>query len=173
MSSRQVQMFVAGLAALASVAAGVFVFVAGPPTKPPPKQDLVRTQQINKLFYLATRSNQEIDQLTAQVDRLSRPSQASRLAATIDGIQRKLKQTRQSVTDLGSAVLDNPAKAVRVTLLQRDLKNQAAQHTDQLQAVRADIDRQYDLMKWVIGTLALGIVGMLLTVIVPALRSSS
>lgn len=68
------------------------------------------------------------------------------------------------------AVLEDAQKAVRVALLQRDLKNAQVQIDARFDSVDTDVGRQYDLMKWVIGTLVVGILGMVLTVIVPAWR---
>ena len=109
----------------------------------------------------------------AQLDGLAKPSDSTRVAAQLAGLERRLRQIGGDLRDLQDAVLEDPAKAVQFTLLRRDLSSQTTQSRAQLASVRGDIDRQYDLMKWVIGTLFVGIAGMVLAVVVPALRRSA
>jgi len=80
------------------------------------------------------------------------------MSATIDNLDKDM-------TALQSAVLEDPVKALELPLLRRDLENARVANDAGVQSVKADIERQYDLMKWLVGTFALGMLGMLATVL--------
>jgi len=61
------------------------------------------------------------------------------------------------------AVLDNPAKALQLTLLSREMDNLKANYQSNLESTRQEIGRIYDLNKWFIGlmfTMAIGLLSL-------------
>ena len=61
------------------------------------------------------------------------------------------------------AVLDNPAKALQLTLLSREMDNLKANYQSSLESTRQEIGRIYDLNKWFIGlmfTMAIGLLSL-------------
>jgi uncharacterized coiled-coil protein SlyX len=117
------------------------------------------------------RQKGDIAELRSALTRLSRPTPGSAVARRIATVESALRRQRREVATLNDAIVESPAKALQMPLLRRDLTNQAAASRDAIAAVQGDIDRQYDLMKWVIGSLFVGILGMMLTVVVPALKA--
>jgi hypothetical protein len=83
---------------------------------------------------------------------------------------RQVGAVGRKLTTLEGVILQDPVKAVRFTLLTHDLARDREQNASDIANVQAQVDRQYDLMKWVIGTLAVGIIGVVSAVVVPALR---
>lgn len=63
----------------------------------------------------------------------------------------KVRQVDQEVSALQDAILRDPAKALEVPLLRRDIESSQLANQAALATVRQDIDRQYDLMKWICG----------------------
>lgn len=61
------------------------------------------------------------------------------------------------------AVLDNPAKALQLTLLSREMNNLKANYQSDFESMRQEIGRIYDLNKWFIGlmfTMAIGLLSL-------------
>jgi uncharacterized small protein (DUF1192 family) len=115
---------------------------------------------------LSTRFNlvsQEVQRLKSEVNNLQKPTSQGRLAAQVSGMNAKLGQIDDEVSALQVAILRDPAKALEMPLLRRDIESNQAANQAALAAVRLDIDRQYDLMKWILGTFAVGVIGLIFT----------
>jgi hypothetical protein len=60
-------------------------------------------------------------------------------------------------------ILSDPTKALDLVLVRRDLDELKTSNADNISAVRRDVDRIYDLSKWIIGlmfTMALGVLSL-------------
>jgi hypothetical protein len=158
---------IAAIAVGAVFAAFAGVFVTGPLTGNSDNPDrrietFLQQRRIDKL-------SKQVAVLQQQVVAAGRngpapnPPQARAINRRLDGLTGQLN-------DLQDAITPDPAKALRVALLQRDLQNVQASSRASLQAVRSDVDRQYDLMKFVVGTLGLGMLGVIGSVFIPAIR---
>lgn len=82
--------------------------------------------------------------------------EASKLAADLNSIQGRLKALEDALTV-------NPAKALSVPILRKDLDNAEKNLRAELLQTRSEIDRMYDQNKWFIGlmfTIALSVLGM-------------
>lgn len=60
---------------------------------------------------------------------------------------------------LESAIMDDPARALQIPLLRRDLDNLIAQQVQQVEAQRRDVERLYQLLIGLFAALAVSIVG--------------
>jgi hypothetical protein len=96
-------------------------------------------------------TTQEVQQLRSGVDGLQKPTSQGRLVAQVVGMNAKVRQVDQEVSALQDAILRDPAKALEVPLLRRDIESSQLANQAALATVRQDIDRQYDLMKWICG----------------------
>lgn len=76
--------------------------------------------------------------------------QASTTLARLDAIE--ARQAR-----LEEAILTTPEKALSMPLLRRDLEATREANSQALTALKANVDQVYDLTKWFIGALAVGI----------------
>ncbi|UXL41041.1 hypothetical protein N7D90_24595 (plasmid) [Pseudomonas fragi] len=82
---------------------------------------------------------------------------ASKLAIQLQQTQSAIKQLASRQEKLEQVILANPAKALEIPLLQRDLENVKAAHQANLIAVKEGVDRIYDLNKWLLGAMAISI----------------
>ena len=111
-------------------------------------------------------------QLQEQVRALSgkkAPTQA-KLAAQVNGLDVQVKKVNGQVAELRDAIQEDPVKALRLPLMARDVRSVREANEAAIDRVAEDIDRQYDLMKFVVGTLALSIIGTLTTVLIALLK---
>jgi hypothetical protein len=105
--------------------------------------------------------NERVDRLEATVQALThrghkRNPNVSAVAASVRGLDARL-------TALEGAIGESPVKALEVPLLRRDLENLKQSDAAATDGLRSDYDRQYDLMKWLLGTFVLGMIGTLAT----------
>jgi hypothetical protein len=120
-----------------------------------------------------TRFNEfQLRRLQVQVSKLSRPSNASRLTSRVDGMEQDLRQLEADQGELEDSLLNNPAKALQLPLLARDVESDRRANEAALLAIRQEMDRQNGLMQWVLGTFTLGVLGLLVTVLIPVFRGS-
>ena len=82
-----------------------------------------------------------------------------------DALNIQLQKLHDSFDDLASReakieaiILDNPSKALEVLLLRRDLDNVKESQQAALGSLKDNIDRIYDLNKWLLGAMAVSIV---------------
>jgi len=78
-------------------------------------------------------------------------------------LEKPLNELTSRLSSIEGVLLDNPSKALRTVLIQKDLDNMKATNQAELFAVRQEIDRVYDLNKWLIGlmfTMAVGILSL-------------
>ena len=82
--------------------------------------------------------------------------EAKLISAQLDNVSRKLEA-------LEAAITEDPAKALAVPILRKDLDNAEKSIKAELIQTQAEIDRMYDQNKWFIGlmfTIALSVLGM-------------
>jgi len=63
--------------------------------------------------------------------------------------------TSVRIASLESVIISDPQKAVAIPLIQRDVAVLDARLTREIQAAQSDNARVYDLMKWLVGLMAL------------------
>jgi hypothetical protein len=114
----------------------------------------------------------QLKRMQLQVIKLSKPSNASRLTARVDGMEQDVLQLENDQSKLEEALLNDPSKALQLPLLARDIENDRKANEAAVLAIRQEMDRQNGLVQWVLGTFALSVVGLLLTVLIPMLRGS-
>jgi len=98
---------------------------------------------------------QELDSLTQRV--ASNPSPDS------VALREDLQSLDQRLAVIEQAVLDNPERALQLTLLNREMDNLKVKYQSDFEGIRQEIQRIYDLNKWFIGlmfTMAIGLLSL-------------
>jgi hypothetical protein len=137
----------------------------------PPKSDStqindsIQSVRIRLVEAKTTSALQQIKVLKKEISALKRPTDRRKVAAEVRGMREKVNQLDGEMSGLQTAILRSPAKAIELPLLARDLDNQRAANQASLAAIQQDIDRQYDLMKWIVGSFIVGIGGMVFAAI--------
>lgn len=78
-------------------------------------------------------------------------------------VEKSLKDVTSRLSSLEGVLLDNPSKAIQTILIQKDLENVKSTNQAELLSLRQEIERVYDLNKWLIGllfTMAVGILSL-------------
>jgi hypothetical protein len=115
-------------------------------------------------------SNTEISDLRREVARLRRDQQLVRSAideasVMLGGrvLSRRLQLLENRQANLERVILNDPAKALELPLLRRDLDNSREANAQSLVSVKASVDQVYDINKWLLGAMALSIIGLAVT----------
>lgn len=128
--------------------------------------------------YAARQGNDDVRGLRRQVAALKEslaeadelPADTA-LVAELSHTKRKLSSLRTDVSNIRQALSPDPLKSLQVAFLRRDVDRLEVANAASISSLRDDIDRQYDLMKFIIGTLALGLIGVIVSIIVPAISA--
>jgi len=99
---------------------------------------------------------QEVDSLAQEVSSLNSNSDVSAIRSDLNALDERLSTIEQ-------AILDNPGRALALTLLSRDMENLREAYQTDLETTRQEVGRIYDFNKWFIGlmfTMALGLLSL-------------
>lgn len=102
----------------------------------------------------------KLNELDYRVTILSAPPEGSREALQIKELSANVAKLQESVSDMQKLIMDNPSKALAVPLMRKDLDGFKENSQAEAASIRKDLDRIYDLNKWLVGlmfTMALGI----------------
>jgi hypothetical protein len=111
------------------------------------------TVRLNQLESDVTQMRQELDTL----------SQVPSSNLDIVFLQDKLTSIDNRLTKIENVILDNPEKALELTLLQKDFEDLKTSYQSDISQTRRDIDRVYAQSNWFIGlmfTMALALISL-------------
>jgi hypothetical protein len=135
-------------------------------------EQIIPTLQIN-ISTLGTQVaplNAQVLSLEQSVSALGQISPNMAVSAELIALQTDLAAIATRLNALEQAILDNPAKAIALPLLNQDVLNIREKQQTDVQTIRSDIAQIYDLGKWFIGlmfTMALGILGLAISNFLP------
>jgi len=102
--------------------------------------------------------DKKVDSLGGQLQALSNIPDQNKIAIQLKGMDVALNDLKTRHTKLEDAILTNPAKAIEVPLLRKDLDNLKDSQQQNLLALQQGVDRVYDLNKWLLGAMAVSII---------------
>ncbi|HEV8602212.1 MAG TPA: hypothetical protein VGQ68_02330 [Gaiellaceae bacterium] len=162
---------IAAVASLLGVLAALGVFLGGSFDTEPRETPTISTST-GVGFSPFQQLSHEVASLQAQVKALRRTPRGSHAAADVAAMRVDVNRLNSQLSALETAVLDDPAKALQLPLLRRDLEATQEANRSANESTRDDVDRQYDLMKWVFGTFIVALLGTLVTALL-ALRKTA
>lgn len=102
----------------------------------------------------------EITVMKSQITQLTKIPETVRVATKLKELDAKVVALQSNLDALNKAIMSSPEKALEVPMLKRDISALQAQHENATKSLEREITRAYDTIKWVIGTIALGILGL-------------
>ncbi|MGB8522819.1 MAG: hypothetical protein WCD43_07625 [Candidatus Acidiferrales bacterium] len=169
-------------AILATVAYFATTFVDQQGLKDEALRSRVQTMEVqNELRTLEARisgANDKIEQSVAAIaktagkvpDSPQSLRQIALLNQDIDTITSSLTTMRSEIDTINSALVTNPEKALTVPLLRKDVDELKAETQRDMDSLRGEMTRGYDLNRWLIGLILAVLIG---TVINNAIQSKS
>jgi hypothetical protein len=119
-------------------------------------------EEVAAIEVALNRLGSEVATLKDVVSTLSSPRDAS-LDAELAQIEGSLNSLDDRLGKIEQAILDDPTKALELTLLVRDVEDIEEKHKADLQSVRDEIARLYDFNQWFLGVVIFGILGLAVT----------
>lgn len=132
-------------------------------------ESLRAIKSFNDLRAQIDERNARTAELAAELTKLSRtapPSSslvAQQLAVIrndVDAQKDQLNDLRTSIDSLGRAIESSPEKAITMPLLTKDLEDYKASSQREIDSLRAEMLRGYELNKWLIGLMLAAVFGM-------------
>jgi hypothetical protein len=125
----------------------------------------VRRGWITHFHPLIFQKRQKLEKIISRVGALEQRISSISNIPKENALYDEIKQLTASVDDLNSRegkiesiILEKPAKALEMPLFRRDLDNLKDAQQIALVSVKENVDRIYDLNKWLLGALAVSIV---------------
>ena len=115
--------------------------------------------------------NAQTTQLVAELTRLAHtsPNNSSAVAQqlavvqhSVDAQKDQIDDLRRTLDDLGKTIESSPEKAVTIPLLRKDLDDFKISSQRDMDSLRAEMLRSYELNKWLIGLMLAAVFGMVL-----------
>jgi hypothetical protein len=124
---------------------------------------IVIETNIEKQTKYISNMKSEIINLGDSLDSLSNLPEGSQWKTEASKISQRVVNIEDKLTALEQALTLDPAKALAIPILRKDLDNAEENIRNELKQTKAEIDRIYDQNKWFIGlmlTMALSVLGM-------------
>jgi seryl-tRNA synthetase len=149
---------------VASAIVALFLNTSSTPKMPDYIQPHI--EKLNELSAQFNEIREQQQKLENDIKFLSQVPVESKMAAQLSQIETLVKEIQTREAKLEQAILNDPAKAIEVPLMRRDLDSLKDKNQADLLAVRQEVDRVYDQNKWflsLMGTMALGILTLALS----------
>jgi len=108
--------------------------------------------------------NVKLERLKQQLEIVQELPKDISVATSIELIQKDVEYLNNKFKSIEKVILNSPEKALEIPMLKRDIESLQKQQNLSIQSLGREISRAYDTMKWVIGTILLGIVGLAISV---------
>lgn len=98
----------------------------------------------------------EQDEIRKTLNRPPASLEAAVLAQRLEALERRQRR-------IELVIMNSPEKAIEVPMLRNDLNNLKEANAQSHAAMKSSVDQIYDLNKWLLGAMALAIVGLAVT----------
>ena len=157
--ARNLTTVVIGIGLLVSMSA--LLFTDEKPDLPEPGLAAAGTRSLSQQV---TQQHRQIEQLRQQIDRLSKqpvpPASGQQPLPDVAALTKRMEAIEGEQRRLGALIMDTPEKALAIPLMRRNIDEVRASQTVVADALRRDIDRIYDLNKWLFGGLAVSVIAL-------------
>lgn len=90
------------------------------------------------------------------------------VSAKIEAIENRIDIMATHIEVINNTIMASPEKALAIPLLRRDVLSLQQHYEHTIQSLESDIEQTYSTMKWVIGTIVFGILGISTSVLISA-----
>ena len=119
--------------------------------------------KVNNLETAVDEMTEKLNVLDAKVSAMATIPKGSDKDTAVAAIRAGLAKEKKRLDKIEAGLMDNPTKALSVTLLRRDFENLGIAYEKDAEKLERDVDRLYDQGKWLIGTTALGMIMLAFT----------
>lgn len=102
----------------------------------------------------------ELELIKDQFSTITAIPEDTAVASKLAELESRLDKLAQNIKTINKAIMQSPEKALEIPMLKRDVQALQNQYKASTEALEREITRAYDTIKWVIGTIVLGIIGL-------------
>lgn len=113
----------------------------------------------------ADKIQRDIESLKNQITSITAIPKDLAVSAKLQDIEIKLNDISSQVVTINNAIMQSPEKALEIPMLKRDIVALQNQYKVSTRALEREIGRAYDTIKWVLGTIVFGILGLAASVL--------
>lgn len=164
------------LISIVAVIASIFYSIAGniTPTQPAQVSDLTELEtKLSDLETSFTTIETQLSSLEQRIEAIAQVPTNSAVNSEIVQIQNDIESLDTSLSNLEQVILDDPTKALQITLISKDMENLQQTYESDFQTTREEIGRVYEQNNWFIGlmfTMALGLLTLAVGNFLPKLK---
>lgn len=108
----------------------------------------------------------EIDSIKKQLEAFNNIPEKSAVSMRLAKLEENVSKLSSEISGLNGVIMQSPQKALEMPMLRRDVTALKAQYESDTRSLQREIERAYDTMKWVMGTIVLGILGLAASIMV-------
>jgi hypothetical protein len=149
------------MALLTTVVVYVVPQITGTPEPSPATVEI--TTQIRRTLDRLDYQDEQLGHLQGQLQSLSNVPEEGKIAVQLKTLDDTLSELKVRQSKLEEVILNNPAKAIEVPLLRKDLDNLKDAQQQNVLALKQGVEQVYDLNKWLLGTMAISIIMLVLS----------
>jgi len=144
------------IAAIGAAVAGFFTT-----TLKKPKLEILEPIRVERTYISELKElSEELTRVKAQMDSLTKLPKTASVSAKIAEIESRLSAFDKKIDVLNRVILQSPEKALEIPMLKRDIASLQVQYENATKSLEREISRAYETIKWVIGTIVLGILAL-------------
>jgi vacuolar-type H+-ATPase subunit I/STV1 len=136
------------------------------------KKTAIEREQLNDTEKLVKESVSRLERISDLVDD---KSQAARsiiaLQARTDSINTTISSLNQKLDALNSVITSTPEKALALPLIKKDVEDLRAESGRQADEIRGEMNRMYDMNKWLMGLILAALVGTIINNVIQARKA--
>ncbi len=106
-----------------------------------------------------------VENLRQMLDSLTIPNEA-KTTVQLNKFRLEINEMKSSLKKIEEVILDDPVKALRLPLMQKELDNIRATYRNEITNIRSEINRVYDMSKWlfyIMITMSVALLGVAIT----------
>lgn len=108
----------------------------------------------------------EINAIKNQIKSLTIIPKEAAVASEIQVIKVAVKNLEEQINIINKAIIQSPEKALSIPMLRKDVDALKLQNEHTAKSLEREIGSAYEIIKWVLGTIVLGILGISASVFV-------
>jgi cell division protein FtsL len=150
--------------AIVGLIVAVYAFISAESGTNNRKESLQLDEQFNDLRLAVTQQMTNQDELSRKIQKIENTISSLSSIPKEDVLYLQIQQLTNGVTELKSredkieaVILNNPSKALEMPLIERDVENIKTAEQTNFASMKDSVDRIYDLNKWLLGAMAVGI----------------
>ena len=108
----------------------------------------------------------ELNSIKSQLSNITKLPKDVAITLGINNLRDKVKDLEKQINTINEAIMQSPEKALNIPMLRKDVNALKLQYENTTKSLEREIRSAYEIIKWVLGTILLGILGIAASVFI-------